>query len=244
MWNGIFKVFFILSILILNCESNDKFFKNQEFILTFDDGPHLETTSALLKQLKAKNVKNAIFFLIGDRIRGNERLVKEIQLNQYDIGYHSMHHTNQAKMTAEEIHQDIQEFKETLNKALETNYDLKYARPPFGGMTQKSVKVFKELETTGKLKQQTLDDEFNAKLIAKQVRETYQANGLQALLWNVDFKDWEQRIDIEHAREEFVPNLNQIWLFHEMPAYKGKIFDNQITEDLPQFLDFLCEHYC
>jgi peptidoglycan/xylan/chitin deacetylase (PgdA/CDA1 family) len=244
MWNGIFKVFFIFLVFISYSQGNDKVLKNQNFILTFDDGPHPDTTPVLLEQLKEKNIKNAIFFLIGDHILQYPELVKKIQSYQYDIGYHSMYHANQAKMTVNEIHQDIQEFRETLNKALGSNYDLKYARPPFGGMTQKSVKLFKKLEITGKLKQQTLDDEFNAKLIAKQVRETYQANGLQTLLWNVDFKDWEQRIDINHAREQFVPNLNQIWLFHEMPSYKGTTFNNQITEDLPQFLNFLCEHYC
>lgn len=244
MWNGIFKIFFIFLVFISCSQSNDKIFKNQDFILTFDDGPHPETTSLLLEQLKTANVKNAIFFLIGERVAQYPELVKKIQSYQYDIGYHSMHHTNQAKMTASEIHQDIQEFKNTLNKALESNYDLKYARPPFGGMTQKSVKLFKELETNGKLKQQALDDEFNTNLIAKQVRKTYQANGLQTMLWNVDFKDWEQRMDIEHARKKFVLNLNQIWLFHEMPSYKGTVFNNQITEDLPQFLNFLCEHYC
>jgi peptidoglycan/xylan/chitin deacetylase (PgdA/CDA1 family) len=243
MWNGIFKVLVIFMVFISFVQSNDKTFKNCNSTLTFDDGPHPETTPILLEQLKEKNVKNAIFFLIGDRIAQYPELVKKIQSYQYDIGYHSMHHTNQAKMTANEIHQDIQEFKNTLNQALESNYDLKYARPPFGGMTQKSVKLFKELETTGKLKQQTLNDEFNAQLIARQVRETYQANGLQTLLWNVDFKDWEQRIDMNHAREQFVPNLKQIWLFHEMPSYKGTIFNNQITEDLPQFLNFLCEQY-
>jgi peptidoglycan/xylan/chitin deacetylase (PgdA/CDA1 family) len=244
MWNGIFKVLVIFMVFISFVQSNDKTFKNYNFTLTFDDGPHPETTPILLEQLKEKNVKNAIFFLIGDRIAQYPELVKKIQSYQYDIGYHSMHHTNQAKMTAEEIHQDIQEFKKTLNKALESNYDLKYARPPFGGMTPKTVKIFKELKTTEKLKQQSLDDEFNAQLIAKQVRETYQANKLQTLLWNVDFKDWEQRIDVNHASEQFVQNLNQVWLFHEMPSYKGTIFNNQITEDLPKFLDFLCEHYC
>lgn len=244
MWNGIFKVVIIFLVFISYAQGNEKNFINQSFILTFDDGPHPTTTPILLEQLKTANVKNVIFFLIGDRVAQYPDLVKKIQSYQYDIGYHSMHHTNQAKMTADKINQDIQEFKNTLNKALESNYDLKYARPPFGGMTQKSVKLFKELETNGKLKQQTLDDEFNAQLIAKQVRETYRANGLQTLLWNVDFKDWEQRIDVEHARQEFVPNLNQIWLFHEMPSYKGTTFNNQITEDLPQFLNFLCEYYC
>jgi len=244
MWNGIFKVIVIFLAFISFAQSNDKIFINQQFILTFDDGPHPETTPILLQQLKEKNVKNAIFFLIGDRVAQYSELVKKIQSHQYDIGYHSMHHENQAKMTANEINQDIQEFKATLNNGLEINYDLKYARPPFGGMTQKSVKLFKELETSGDLKQQSLDNAFNKQLIAKQVRETYQANGLQTLLWNVDFKDWEQRINVEHARKEFVPNLNQTWLFHEMPSYKGITFNNQITEDLPLFLNFLCEHYC
>lgn len=244
MWNGIFKIFLILSMLILNCEGNDKIIINQNFTLTFDDGPHPETTPILLEQLQKAGVKNAIFFLIGDRVSKYPELIKKIDSYNYEIGYHSMHHTNQAKMTAEEINQDIQEFKATLNKALGNNYDLKYARPPFGGMTQKSVKLFKELEENGYLKQQALDETFNDKLIAKQVRETYRENGLQTMLWNVDFKDWEQRLDINYAKEQLIRNKNQVWLFHEMPSYKGIIFNNHITEDMPLFLEFLCEHYC
>lgn len=246
MWNGIFNFLFVL-VFIFYCsyaQSDNRTFNAQHFTLTFDDGPHPETTPIVLQQLKEKNVTNAIFFLIGDRIAQYPELVKKIQSYQYIIGYHSMHHKNQATMTAAEIHQDIQSFKKVLNQALETTYDLKYARPPFGGMTPKTVKIFKTLETAGALKQQSLDSVFNQRLVAKQIQETYHANGLQTLLWNVDFKDWEQRLDLEHARQEFIPHLHQVWLFHEMPTYKGAIFNNQLTQDLPQFLNFLCEYYC
>jgi peptidoglycan/xylan/chitin deacetylase (PgdA/CDA1 family) len=205
----------------------------QNFTLTFDDGPHIETTPVILEYLKKFKIKNAIFFVRGDRVKENPNLIKKIVDYGYKIGYHSMQHTNQAKITELEINNDIKEFK-LLIKGILPDYKLELARPPYGGMTKETVKIFNQIEINS---QPAI--ELNEKLIAPHILKAYSSNGLKTLLWNIDFKDWEKRISVFYAARKFRKDLHQYWLFHEMPIKKGTVFDNKITKDLPEFLMFI-----
>lgn len=207
--------------------------EEQNFTLTFDDGPHIETTPVILEYLKKFKIKNAIFFVRGDRVKENPNLIKKIIDYGYNIGYHSMQHTNQAKITELEIDNDIKEFK-SLIKGILPDYKLELARPPYGGMTKETVKIFNQMEINN---QPTI--ELNEKLIAPHILKAYSNNNLKTLLWNVDFKDWEKRISVSYAARKFRKDLHQYWLFHEMPINKGSVFDNKITKDLPEFLMFI-----
>jgi peptidoglycan-N-acetylglucosamine deacetylase len=59
------------------------------FAITFDDGPHRETTPELLDVL-ARHQAKATFFLIGERVRGNERIVARIAAEGHEIANHLM----------------------------------------------------------------------------------------------------------------------------------------------------------
>lgn len=59
------------------------------FALTFDDGPHRETTPQLLDVLARHHAK-ATFFLIGERVRGNERIVARIAAEGHELANHLM----------------------------------------------------------------------------------------------------------------------------------------------------------
>jgi peptidoglycan-N-acetylglucosamine deacetylase len=59
------------------------------FALTFDDGPHRETTPRLLDVL-AQHQQKATFFLIGERIAGNEPIVARITAEGHEIANHLM----------------------------------------------------------------------------------------------------------------------------------------------------------
>jgi peptidoglycan-N-acetylglucosamine deacetylase len=59
------------------------------FALTFDDGPHPNTTPELLDVL-AHHGARATFFLIGERIRGNEPLVARIAAEGHELANHLM----------------------------------------------------------------------------------------------------------------------------------------------------------
>ena len=58
--------------------------------LTLDDGPHPELTDAILDVL-VKHEAQATFFLIGDRVVGNERVVRRIVDEGHEVGDHLMH---------------------------------------------------------------------------------------------------------------------------------------------------------
>jgi peptidoglycan/xylan/chitin deacetylase (PgdA/CDA1 family) len=59
--------------------------------ITFDDGPDAVATPQILSILKQHNVP-AIFFCIGNRIAGNEIILKQIHEQGHIIGNHSFSH--------------------------------------------------------------------------------------------------------------------------------------------------------
>lgn len=60
-------------------------------LLTFDDGPHPETTPLVLKQLDDYRVR-AVFFVVGRFARENPELVNEIADKGHVIGNHTYGH--------------------------------------------------------------------------------------------------------------------------------------------------------
>lgn len=60
--------------------------------ITFDDGPGGKVTTEVLDILKREEVP-ATFFLIGDQIKGQEKLIKRMVDEGHSIGLHSMSHS-------------------------------------------------------------------------------------------------------------------------------------------------------
>ena len=211
-------------------------------ILTFDDGPHPKTTLKLINILKQAEVKNAIFFFIGARIREYPKLAKLTEESGYDIGYHSMNHQNLAYLTSKQIDRDIKQFKKILNYALGSEYPLKYGRPPYGGMSSKSLKLFNQMEKNKKLAKCQFFQKTINKLVLPKIVTQFKKHKLKLMLWNVDFDDWKEEMDINYINnitfENYFPRVDQIWLFHEMPIdYKTMAaIDNQILDWLPSFI--------
>ena len=54
----------------------------KEIALTFDDGPHPVYTKLLLDGLRERGVK-ATFFLIGQNLDGNEKLVRQMEVSMW-----------------------------------------------------------------------------------------------------------------------------------------------------------------
>jgi len=243
---------FILSILLSACDSTnspqsldseyEEVSTTSSYILTFDDGPHPKTTLSIIESLKQYKIQNAIFFLRGDRILLYPELVIQIYNSGYTIGYHSMYHDNLVEMSVDEISKDIKLFNYILNETLRIEYPLTHARPPYGGMSETTYKRFKYLEDTNQLHTQLLDINFNQSLIASHVLQSFNSQQLTPMLWNVSFKDWEQPIQVSIAKNLYIANIPQIWLFHERPEYKGIEFDNKIDKQLPEILQFLTTH--
>ncbi|MDR1155183.1 MAG: polysaccharide deacetylase family protein [Bacteroidales bacterium] len=67
--------------------------KEKLIALTFDDGPHPAYTPQVLDVLKQYGVK-AAFFVIGERIAGNENILERTCMEGHLIGNHSFTHKN------------------------------------------------------------------------------------------------------------------------------------------------------
>src|SRR5262245_66196890 len=60
-------------------------------VLTFDDGPDPEFTPRLLDAL-ATTGAGATFFVVGERVAGNEALLREIETRGHEVALHGMTH--------------------------------------------------------------------------------------------------------------------------------------------------------
>ncbi|WP_214891274.1 polysaccharide deacetylase family protein [Exiguobacterium sp. s142] len=89
-------ILFVLACLLLSplspaSAATPKAYNDRSLIyLTFDDGPHRQT-GALLDVLKKHKVK-ATFFILGNNIKGNEKLLKRIVAEGHLIALHGMTH--------------------------------------------------------------------------------------------------------------------------------------------------------
>lgn len=108
--------------------------------LTFDDGPSTEVTPQILDVLEKYNA-HATFFLVGNRIKGREDIIKRAYDLGCDIGNHSYDH---ARLTTLKKKQIIREFKTTSNLIKKiTGKKSKFVRTPYGAQTPSVLKATK-----------------------------------------------------------------------------------------------------
>ena len=81
--------------------------------LTLDDGPHPELTDAILDVL-VKHEAQATFFLIGDRVVGNERVVRRIVDEGHEVGDHLMHDEPSIRLSRNRFREDLSEARDLL----------------------------------------------------------------------------------------------------------------------------------
>jgi peptidoglycan/xylan/chitin deacetylase (PgdA/CDA1 family) len=99
--------------------------------LTFDDGPHPEVTDAILEVL-ARHEARATFFLIGDRVTGNEGVVARIVDEGHELGDHMMHDEPSILLSRNRFREHLTEARDLL-----TNYqDVSWWRPGSGWTTR------------------------------------------------------------------------------------------------------------
>jgi peptidoglycan/xylan/chitin deacetylase (PgdA/CDA1 family) len=111
----------------------------KKIAISFDDGPAIEHTPAILEILAKYNV-TAAFFCIGNRIAGNQSLIKNIHQQGHIIGNHSFsHHFWFDLFTAKKMLADIQQMDSELQKALPLRPN--FFRPPYGVTTPPMAKA-------------------------------------------------------------------------------------------------------
>lgn len=75
--------------------------------LTFDDGPDEVTTPLILAELRRHGAR-ATFFLIGERVRGREPLMRRLVEEGHEVGNHFMRDRPAILLSAEERDRDLE----------------------------------------------------------------------------------------------------------------------------------------
>lgn len=102
----------------------------KEIAISFDDGPAANYTPEILNLLKSENVK-ATFFCIGNRIAGNESILKQIHADGHIIGNHSFsHHTLFDLFSAKKMQADMKQMDAEMERVI--GLRPKLFRPPYG----------------------------------------------------------------------------------------------------------------
>src|SRR4051794_27921033 len=98
-------------------------------LLTFDDGPHPAGTPAVLERLAAAG-QRAVFFLVGEQVRRDPGLAREIAAHGHEIAVHGDRHRNLLRVGPRAFRVDLDRAHATIAEAAGTA-PARY-RPPYG----------------------------------------------------------------------------------------------------------------
>jgi peptidoglycan-N-acetylglucosamine deacetylase len=108
------------------------------YALTFDDGPHLEGTPAVLEILAGAGVW-ATFFLVGEQVRRNPALAREILAAGHAIGLHCDRHRNLLRLAPWQVREDLTRALATIEDASGCSPVL--YRPPYGVLNAAALRL-------------------------------------------------------------------------------------------------------
>lgn len=109
---------------------NHDFLKKGEVVLTFDDGPWIGNTPAVLKAL-ADNCIKATFFIIGKHATYYPDILKEVAAAGHTIGAHTWSHANLGKKTFEQAKEEIEKGISAIQWALDGQPSAPFFRFPY-----------------------------------------------------------------------------------------------------------------
>lgn len=238
-----FKIFlaFILTILLsfntiitINADETSQSEDKKIIYLTFDDGPARKVTSDVLDILKEENVP-ATFFLIGNQIKGQEKLIQRMYDEGHSIGLHSMTHEKGCLYCSNESFlKEMLEAQDMINSVLNVKPNI--LRFPFGCNNN-----------TYKISQSMVD------LLHK--------NNLNIYDWNVDSGDGANpNSSPETIYKHSISDKDNIFLLMHcgyqsknsvkalpliIKHYKEKNYEfRAITKDTPEEFHFLKNNHC
>lgn len=105
--------------------------------LTFDDGPSGAYTEILLKGLKKRGIK-ATFFVTGQMVENNKKIIKKMYKSGHLIGNHTYTHADLAKTSYNEAKKEIENTNNLIQEI--TGEMPKYIRPPYGDWNEQLLK--------------------------------------------------------------------------------------------------------
>jgi len=103
--------------------------KSPAVFLTFDDGPHPEYTPEILEILDSYNIK-ATFFLVGEKVKKHQTLVRDIADAGHCIGNHGYSHTSMLFKPTGFMDSEIEKTDACIADTIGSKPQL--FRPPYG----------------------------------------------------------------------------------------------------------------
>lgn len=116
----------------------DRTASGRGYALTFDDGPHVQGTPAMLEIL-ADTGMEATFFLVGEQVRRNPSLAREILAAGHGIGLHCDRHRNLLRLAPWQVREDIARARATIEDAIGHSPHL--YRPPYGVLNASALRL-------------------------------------------------------------------------------------------------------
>lgn len=103
--------------------------RSRSLCLTFDDGPHPETTPRVLDVL-AREQTRATFFVVGREAERYPEIVKRMEGEGHAVGHHSYSHPNPMAVPGLAMVQDARRSNQVLRAVL--GHPVRFYRPPHG----------------------------------------------------------------------------------------------------------------
>lgn len=109
--------------------------------LTFDDGPVPESTPFVLEELEKRGFK-ATFFMVGDNVRKNASLAREVTAGGHQIGNHTYHHIKGSSVNTKRYLEEVNACQVTIEDALSVSPTL--FRPPYGRLKKEQASLLRK----------------------------------------------------------------------------------------------------
>lgn len=141
-----------------------------QIALTFDDGPHPESTALLLQLLEEVQCLST-HFLLGKSCIDYSKEFQLLQSSKHSIGHHTFSHLDALKSNTEDYIDDL-----VLAKNIVNNY---FFRPPYGRMTPSLLKqIIKKFPEMKVCQFNLMPGDFDEKVDTKILKERmYRARG-------------------------------------------------------------------
>jgi peptidoglycan/xylan/chitin deacetylase (PgdA/CDA1 family) len=110
--------------------------------VTFDDGPHVEGTPAVLEILAAQGAR-ATFFLVGEQVAREPGLAAEIAAAGHAIGNHGYRHTLLLRRSPTAVREDLLRAHDVIAAA--TGREPRLYRPPYGVFSGPALLIVRRL---------------------------------------------------------------------------------------------------
>jgi peptidoglycan/xylan/chitin deacetylase (PgdA/CDA1 family) len=110
--------------------------------LTFDDGPHKDSTPRIMEVLHQHKVP-ATFFLVGKHLEKHPEIAREIVSAGHEIGNHTFSHSLLYVLSKNRIREEIERTDSLLRNI--DGADPKFFRPPAGFFTKQVLDIAEQL---------------------------------------------------------------------------------------------------